>query len=103
VSGRRVACLALAALVVVALMSLGSVSVVVAYLAPTLLLLALLLAGCYPGECLISALARRPVRRRHRRSREAIARVPLRLLPRGGGLVASALAGRAPPAAAGGP
>jgi hypothetical protein len=67
-------------------------------LAPVLLLLCVLALGRYPGE---RAFRRRVVRHR------TVSRRPLRaalrrcdapaLLPRGGALLASALAGRAPP------
>jgi hypothetical protein len=72
-----------------------------AYLAPALLILLPLLGGRYPGdEALVRASDRR-VRSRHRRRRSAAPRPRRRaggLLPRGGRLVATALAGRAPPA-----
>ncbi len=67
-----------------------------AFLAPAFMLLVLLARGRYPGERALLAVARR-----------AHARVPLEpmpaptrvaaSIPRGGGLLASALAGRAPP------
>ncbi len=67
------------------------------HLAPVLLVLVLLWVGCYPGEKRILALrARRRARRDvlRRRARRGSARA----LPRGGALIAGALAGRAPPA-----
>jgi hypothetical protein len=80
-------------------LELLGVEAAVAYLAPALLILLPLIGGRYPGdEALVWAAARRrrrprtgsPVAVRRRRAREA-------LLPRGGGLVGAALAGRAPP------
>ncbi len=70
------------------------------YLLPVLLILLPLLCGRYPGERLLRAVAARP------RRAPAPARAPRRRfslsvpLPRGGALLASALAGRAPPTAA---
>jgi hypothetical protein len=70
-----------------------------AYLAPVLALLCALALGRYPGE---RALRRRlPRRRSARRLRAALAarpRPPRLQGPRGGALLAYALAGRAPPA-----
>jgi hypothetical protein len=71
-------------------------------LLPALVLAAVLLAGHYPGERLIARWGcARP------RVRQAITRVlapprPSRALPHGGRLIATALAGRAPPAFAAG-
>jgi hypothetical protein len=71
-------------------------------LLPALLLAGVLLAGRYPGERLLERWGRpRP------RVRQAITRVlapprPSRALPHGGLLIATALAGRAPPAFAAG-
>jgi hypothetical protein len=71
-----------------------------AHLAPALLIFLPLLGGRYPGdEALVRAAARR-IRARRRPS--AAASLPRRrhpgaLLPRGGRLVGTALAGRAPP------
>lgn len=68
------------------------------YLSPALLLLAALACDFYPGERLLAALARawHPAMPRARRS----ARLPhpRRSFPRGGVLLAMALAGRGPPA-----
>jgi hypothetical protein len=68
------------------------------YLAPALLLLTSLALGCYPGERLLDALLRgwtpvlgpvaEPAARRL---------LPVRSFPRGGALLAMALAGRGPP------
>lgn len=68
------------------------------YLAPWLLLLALLAFGHYPGERLLEAIvrARRQVSRREQ-PRPARP-LPPRSFPRGGALLALALAGRGPPA-----
>jgi uncharacterized protein len=72
----------------------------VLYLLPALLLLLPLLCGRYPGERLLRAISARP------RQLPGPPRAPRRRscfpapLPRGGALLASALAGRAPPAAA---
>src|SRR5262249_19769857 len=69
------------------------------WLAPALLRLLALLRGIYPGE---KALARRLARGRRRRSRRRTSPPPPRrgrfvCLPRGGVLLATGLAGRAPP------
>lgn len=68
------------------------------YLAPALVLLAALVANRYPGERLLQAVARawRPPQRRRRRA-PARALVSPRSRPRGGVLLALALAGRGPP------
>ena len=68
------------------------------YLTPALLLLAALVCGFYPGERLLDALVRRrwPIRRREPAA--ATRRLlPIRSFPRGGALLAMALAGRGPP------
>jgi hypothetical protein len=69
------------------------------YLAPAILLLAALAFGHYPGERLLEAVARvwHPVLRR-RRSLPTRPLAPPRFSPRGGVLLAMALAGRGPPA-----
>jgi hypothetical protein len=93
--------LAFAALTVVWLagLELLGVEAALAYLAPALLILLPLLSGRYPGD---EALVR-VAGRRTRPARRAPAALPPRrrragaLLPRGGRLVAFALAGRAPP------
>jgi hypothetical protein len=68
-------------------------------LAPVLVLLCVLTLGRYPGErALRRRVARlRTVRRRPPRAASRRRDAPA-LLPRGGALLASALAGRAPPA-----
>ncbi len=67
-------------------------------LGPALLLLAVLACGRYPGERLLEALAqaRHPLARPQRRPRPPLP--PRRSSPRGGVLLALALAGRGPPA-----
>ncbi len=69
------------------------------YLAPALLLLAALAFDRYPGERLLAALAGAGAPAR-RRMRPAPSRPtpPRRSFPRGGVLLALALAGRGPPA-----
>jgi hypothetical protein len=94
--------LAFAALTVVWLLGLEllGVEAAVAYLAPALLILLPLLSGRYPGDEALVRVAGRLSRRARRRPPQA---PPLRrrragaLLPRGGRLVAFALAGRGPP------
>ena len=67
-----------------------------AYLSPAVFVFALLCSGRYPCERLLLARAR--LRRPRRRALAAkIPRRPRAQVPRGGGLLASALAGRAPP------
>ena len=68
------------------------------YLAPAILLLAALAFGRYPGERLLAAVCRawHPHLRRER-SVPARALVLPRSSPRGGALLAMALAGRGPP------
>jgi hypothetical protein len=93
--------LAFAALTVVWLFGLEllGIEAAVAYLAPALLILLPLLSGRYPGD---EALVRVAVRRSRPARRPPHAPPPRRrredaLLPRGGRLVAFALAGRGPP------
>ena len=73
------------------------------YLLPPLLLALALLVGHRPGERLIVALHRRRVRRAGRRGPAIPNLIPARAaqqtFPRGGRLIAAALAGRAPPPA----
>jgi hypothetical protein len=93
--------LAFAALTVVWLLGLEllGVEAAVAYLAPALLILLPLLSGRYPGDEALVRVAGRLSRRAGRPPQAP----PLRrrragaLLPRGGRLVAFALAGRGPP------
>lgn len=104
----RAAALAVALAAAIALAALAPLGVLGALtpgalmLLPTLLLVVVLLAGRFPGERLIERWSRgRP------RPRKMIAQVlapthrPAQTL-RGGRLIAAALAGRAPPAAAAG-
>lgn len=67
------------------------------FLAPALLLFALLAGGADPTPLLVRA-RRRPASGRRRRLALAHPRAPRRILPRGGELLAAFLAGRAPPA-----
>ncbi|MGD9736679.1 MAG: YcnI family protein [Solirubrobacterales bacterium] len=68
------------------------------YLLPALLLLATLLLGRYPGERLLLAVARRRPAERAAAEPPALTLLLHRpRLPRGGALLAAALAGRAPP------
>ncbi len=67
-----------------------------AYLSPAVFVFALLCSGHYPAERLLLARARQ----RRPRRRALAAKIPRQRLahaPRGGELLASALAGRAPP------
>lgn len=68
-------------------------------LAPTLLLALLLVLGRYPGSGVLArVLERRRLRvARRRELRRPLPRAPRRRRPRGGVLLALALAGRAPP------
>jgi hypothetical protein len=69
------------------------------YLAPALLLCAPLTVGHYVGEEHLAELAKRSPRRRARvASRLPVPRSHVRLMQRGGRLVASSLAKRPPPA-----
>ena len=71
------------------------------YLAPALLLCAPLILGRYVGEAQLADLARRsPGRRAARASRLPVPCSHVRLMERGGRLVASSLAKRPPPRAA---
>ena len=70
-----------------------------AYLSPGVLVFLLLWLGRYPGESMMSRFIRRS---RRRRTDTVLARAPqiVSPMPRGGGLLAAALAGRAPPPSA---
>jgi membrane protein implicated in regulation of membrane protease activity len=73
-----------------------------AYLLPALLLSLALAARCYPGERALLALAGRRRQRRRRQHPEPKPRRPRHVratFARGGALIASSLAGRAPPLA----
>lgn len=84
-----------ATVLLVRVLGVSDTASVLAYLGPAALMFVSLWLGHYPGERLLVSCARRRERRR------AAALVPLRLatprLPRGGDLLATALAGRAPP------
>ncbi len=71
------------------------------YLAPALLIAAVLVGGCYPGarrlERVLAGARRRPRRPRATAPRP---RAPEQVHPRGGRLLAARLAGRGPPPAA---
>ncbi len=96
---RRMALAALAAAAwLLAVAAIGMVEAL-GYLAPTLALFVLLALGRYPGE---RAFARRIANRAHRRRPRRTPAVPQTrslpvALPRGGRLLATGLAGRAPP------
>jgi hypothetical protein len=80
------------------------VAELLAYLAPLLALAVALLLGRYPGErALRRRLARRADRPRRARTLPLPRPYPRRPLPRGGALLASGLAGRAPPVSAASP
>ncbi len=66
------------------------------YLAPAFFVFVLLWLGHYPGERLLVALSRR-TERRHGTPTFTVPRLALGHMPRGGSLLASALAERAPP------
>jgi hypothetical protein len=67
------------------------------YLAPALLLLSALVFGHYPGERLLAAVARTRSLALRREGRAWARPLPPRSFPRGGVLLAMALAGRGPP------
>jgi hypothetical protein len=92
---------ALFALLPVILLLAGSpqMRVAIAYLAPFLLLIAILLADRYPGEGMIRFRSGGAVRRRPAPGARPVVSFAARW-PRGGQLLAFALAGRAPPAPA---
>jgi hypothetical protein len=71
------------------------------FLAPALLLWALLALGRYPGEALVARLSRRPSRSRRRNTPPpAHGPAPARRVAAPRNLLARSLAGRAPPLAA---
>lgn len=83
---------------VLSALQLGGAEPGLLYLAPALLLLIALVFDRYPGERLLAAIARaRPMGPRARGHRLPRSR-PSRSFPRGGVLLAMALAGRGPPA-----
>jgi hypothetical protein len=67
-----------------------------AYLSPAVFVFALLCLGHYPGERLLLTRTR-PPRSRPKAPATKAARRAVAEMPRGGGLLASALASRAPP------
>jgi hypothetical protein len=86
--------------VVLLLLQLGYSEPGLLYLAPALLLLAALSLNRYPGERLLLRISRAWARRKRRQGHSeepGAANPPLRF-PRGGVLLAMALAGRGPPA-----
>jgi hypothetical protein len=92
--------LCLVAVLCAAAQSIAGVHTSLLFLSPALVIALPLLAGRYVGEERLLAIARalpRP-RRRARRSRPACG-LPAQVLPRGGLLIATALAVRPPPAA----
>ena len=91
-----VAC-GLAALLCAWLARLPGIDACVAYLAPAVICFLLVLSGRYPGEHVILALAGTPTRRRSPDVASRSDRYGI-FMPRGGALLAAALAGRAPPA-----
>jgi hypothetical protein len=94
---RAIAFAALTCLWLLGLELLG-VEAAFAYLAPALLILLPLLGGRYPGEdALVRATTRRPRPRLQQSPAASGRRAAEALLPRGGRLVAAALAGRGPP------
>lgn len=79
-------------------MELAGIPDVLLQALPLLILVVSILAGLYPGEDYLAAAITRARRPGRPRSRPVRGRPrPLRLLPRGGLLLASSLAGRAPP------
>jgi hypothetical protein len=96
---RRVLRLGLLALALFAAVHVSGLGEGFLYLAPALVLAALLLGGRYPGADLIDRLARRrgPLPQRGAGGRVPLRRRPATAAPCGGLLIALALAGRAPP------
>jgi hypothetical protein len=78
--------------------ALGALESGALMLVPVLLLTAALLAGRYPGERLIEHWGRARPRPRAVLARVRVPSRPSRERPHGGRLIATALAGRAPPA-----
>lgn len=96
----RVTMLAILGLLAGALaaLQLGGAEPGLLYLAPALALLAALAFDRYPGERLLTALARGRHPRANRQGRPRVGRFLPLPFPRGGALLAMALAGRGPPA-----
>lgn len=95
--GTMLAALALLAGALVAL-QLGGAEPGLLYLAPALALLGALVFDRYPGERLLEALTRAWHPKANRQTQSRARRLPARSFPRGGALLAMALAGRGPPA-----
>ncbi len=86
----------LAVLACVLLMHVPGMGAGLAYLAPGVFVFVLLRLGRYPGQNALLARMRK-VRRRHARPVRSRATRRASPMPRGGTLLAAALAGRAPP------
>jgi periplasmic copper chaperone A len=84
-------------LAMVVVLQLGFAESALLYLAPALLILIPLAFDRYPGERLLQAVIAPPVTEAGRSEPPARRLAPLHLLPRGGALLAFALAGRGPP------
>ena len=100
--GRRLALLAFATVLAAWMMlqALSGIELGLLYLAPALLLCLPLAVGCYVGENQLAELADRSPRRPARRARGLpLPRGHVRVMQRGGRLVASAMAKRPPPGA----
>jgi hypothetical protein len=98
--GRRLALLVFAMVVAawMVLQALTGVELGLGYLAPALVLCAPLALGCYVGENRLADLADRSPRRPARRGcRLLLPRSYVRVMQRGGRLVAASLAKRPPP------
>jgi hypothetical protein len=98
--GRRLALLSFATVVAawMLLQALTGVELGLLYLAPALILCAPLALGCYVGEKQLAGLADRSPRRPGPRARGlALPRGHVRVMQRGGRLVAASLAKRPPP------
>ena len=78
-------------------LQLGGAEPGLLYLAPALLLLGTLIFGRYPGERLLTAFARTPHLALRLRGHLPPRPLSARTFPRGGVLLAMALAGRGPP------
>lgn len=88
--------LAAGSIVLLVLTSVPWLAEAVAYLAPVLIVVLLLRLGHYPGERALHALVPPRCRRRAVARDRVRQRAPIRM-PRGTALLASRLAGRAPP------
>jgi hypothetical protein len=90
---------AAAVMVALAATNFGATHPIVALMAPAVVLLTLLLLGCYPGERRLAALAWPRAPRRVAPRVIGPRRPALASRPRGGRIIACSLAGRAPPRA----